>query len=128
MALMILFIAGLFVLLAAVCTLWTWSVRPISTTRDQSHLYVPQASACHTARRANHTAPRDRSSLTGKTEADKGSNRTELQRSVGASLHPQGLHGINTYLALSRNHAKVFNKTNCWVCTKIPHSAVTNTI
>uniref|UniRef100_A0A8C4Q0G9 Uncharacterized protein n=1 Tax=Eptatretus burgeri TaxID=7764 RepID=A0A8C4Q0G9_EPTBU len=48
----------------------------------------------------------------------------ELQRSVGAHLHPEGLHGINTYLALSLNHAKAFNKTSCWVCTKIPHSVV----
>ena len=40
-------------------------------------------------------------------------------------MHPQRLHGINTYLALSRNYAKAFNKTNCWVCTKMPHSAVT---
>ena len=123
--LMILIIAGLLVLLAAVCTLWTWSVRLISTTRDQRHLYVPRPSACHTARRTNHIAPRDRRSLTGRVEADKSSSRMDVRRSVGEPLHPQGLHGINTYLALSRNHAKAFNKTNCWVCTKRPHSAVT---
>jgi len=106
--LMILFIAGLFVLLTAGCTMWTWSVRPISTICDQRYLHVPWPWACHTAHQTNHMAPRDRRSLTGRVGVNKGS--------------PQG---INTYLALSRKHAKAFNKTNCWVCTKIPHSAVT---
>ena len=101
---LILFIAGLFVLLVAGCTMWTWSVRPISRICDQHYLHVFWPSAWHIVHQTNHMTPRDRRSLTGR---------------VGSP------HGINTYLALSRKHAKAFNKTNCWVCTKIPHSAVT---
>ena len=47
-----------------------------------------------------------------------------MQRSIGAHSHSDGRYGINTYLALSLHHAKAFNETNCWVCTRIPHSAV----
>ena len=102
--LMILSIAGLFVLLNASCTMCTWSVKPISTISDQCYLHVLWRWACHTAHHTKPMALRDRRSLTGK---------------VGSP------HGINTYLALSCKHAKALKKTNCWVCTKIPHSAVT---
>jgi len=122
--LIIIFVAGLFVLLAATCTLWSWSIRPISTTHDQSYLYVPQPRACHTDHRANHIAHRDQRGLTGRVRVDNGSNRMELRRSIRARLHPVELYGINTYLALSLNHDKAFNRTRCWVCTRIPHSAV----
>ena len=46
---MILFIAGLFVLLNAGCTMCTWSVKPISTICDQRYLHVLWRWACHTA-------------------------------------------------------------------------------
>jgi len=92
------------VLLNACCTMCTWSAKPISTVCDQRYLHVLRKWACQTAHPTKPRAFRDRRSLTSR---------------VGSP------HGINTYLALSRKHAKAFNKTNCWVCTKIPHSAVT---
>ena len=47
-----------------------------------------------------------------------------VQLKRGIVLH-EGItkHLLNTFLAISLQHAKSMNKSKCWVCSQLPHSS-----
>ena len=101
-----------------------WPIGLTMTTHKNVRLYIHQQSDFRTPFIASRNTNRHKRGLTREVELCESTNRTDLQNSIRAHSHPDGIYGINTFLALSLNHAKALNKTSCWVCTHIPHSAV----
>ena len=79
-----------------------WPIGLISTTHNGSHLYIHQPNTYCTPCLAGRITHRNKRGLTSEVELHKGTNRTDLQRSIKAHSHSDGLYGINTCLALSK--------------------------
>ena len=60
--------------------------------------------------------------LTYEEERHKSRSKRDLAERIKAYSHPYEIHRINTYLAISLEHAKTLNKNSCLVCTHVTDS------